>query len=230
MTGRRAPLLPRLVEAHAEVLAHPVDGEAVLVVVGQHGLVAVDHLPRAGGAARDGVDDLLAVEPRLDGEVQRLGQALDEAGDADLVDHLGQLAGADRPEPADRLAIGLHDRLGAGEILLVAAAHDGEHAVLGAGLAARDGRVDEADALFPADAMQLARNLGGGGGVVDEDGALPHAGEGAGVAQHDRAQIVVIADAGHDELGALGRLGRGRGVGAAVLLGPRLRPWPSLRL
>ena len=44
-----------------------------------------------------------------------------------------------------------HDHgLDAGEGVGVAAAHDGEHAVLRARLAARDRRVDEGDAAIPA--------------------------------------------------------------------------------
>ena len=67
---------------------------------------------------------------------ERLGEALDQAADADLVDHLGELAGARRPDQVDRSRIGFDHRLGFAEIGLVAACHDGEGAVFGAGLAA----------------------------------------------------------------------------------------------
>ena len=43
--------------------------------------------------------------------------------------------------------------------------------------------------------------------VVDVDRARLHAGERAVLAERHLAQIVVIADAGEDEIGALGRLG-----------------------
>src|SRR6185312_9136027 len=37
---------PGLLEHDAEVLAHPVDGKAEIVLAGEHGLVTVFHLPR----------------------------------------------------------------------------------------------------------------------------------------------------------------------------------------
>ena len=45
-----------------------------------------------------------------------LGEALHEPGDADLVDHLGELAGAGRTHQADHARIGVDDRLGLVEI------------------------------------------------------------------------------------------------------------------
>src|SRR3546814_1208185 len=72
-------------------------------------------------------------------------------------------------------------------------------AVLGAGLAAGDGGVDEGDAPLLAGGGQLARQLGRGGGVVDENAARGHAGEGPLLAQHHAAQVVVVADAGRSE-------------------------------
>jgi hypothetical protein len=50
--------------------------------------------------------------------------------------------------------------------------------------------------------VQLARHLGRGRGVVDEDGARRHAGQGTVRAQHDGPQVVVVADAGEHELGS----------------------------
>ena len=132
-------------------------------------------------------------------------EALDEAGDAHLVHHLGDLARARRADQGDRLGVGHGDRVGLVERPLLAAAHHGELAVLGARLAARHRRVDEVDAVLLALRMELARDVGRGGGVVVEDRALAHAGEGAVVAQHDRAQVVVVADAAEHDLLALAR-------------------------
>jgi hypothetical protein len=56
----------------------------------------------------------------------RLGQALHEAGDADLVDHLGQLPGAAGAQQGDRGEKAMRHRLHALEGRRVAAAHDGE--------------------------------------------------------------------------------------------------------
>ena len=64
-----------------------------------HGLAAVLHLPGAGGALGDHVEHRLDVEPGLLAEMDALGESLDEPGDADLVDHLGELARR-RPVPA----------------------------------------------------------------------------------------------------------------------------------
>ena len=153
-----------------------------------------------------------------------LGEALDQARDADLVDHFCQLAGAGRSQPLAHPRIGTgDDRLGALIGVLVAAAHDRQHAVLRAGLAAGDGTVDEFEAGLLGGRIQLARDVGGSGGVVDEGRALLHAGKGAVGADRDRAQIVVVADAAHHEILALGGGLRGRGGLAAELLGPLLR-------
>ena len=73
--------------------------------------------------------------------------------------------------------------------------------------------------------VQFARDVGRGGGVVDEDRAALHAGEGAVGPERDRAQIVVVADAGEDEIAALGG-GAGRRRRLAAVFGdplPRLR-------
>ena len=111
-------------------------------------------------------------------EVDAFGEALHQAGDADLVDHLGELAGAGRAHQADHAGIGVDDRLGAvRRSLRLAAAHHGQHAVFGAGLAAGDRRVDEAEALRLGGVVQFAGDIGAGGGVVDQDCARLHAGE-----------------------------------------------------
>src|SRR3984885_5374738 len=54
---------PRFVEADVEVLAHPIDGEAEIELAGDHGLVAVLHLPGLRRALGDGGDQLFDVEP-----------------------------------------------------------------------------------------------------------------------------------------------------------------------
>src|SRR6516162_2805037 len=84
----------RLGEADRQVLAHPVDGEAEVELALIHRLAAVIHLPGSGRAFRDHLEHGLDVELRTLGEMNALGEALDQARDADLVDHLGQLPGA----------------------------------------------------------------------------------------------------------------------------------------
>src|SRR5215468_11430062 len=83
-------------QADAQVLAHPVDGEAEVELALDHGVGAVVHLPGLRGALRDDLDQLRAIEPGLLREVHALREALQQPGDADLVNHLGQLTRADR--------------------------------------------------------------------------------------------------------------------------------------
>src|SRR5262249_12853654 len=116
--------------------------------------------------------------------------------------------------------IGGDHLLGACERAVVAAAHDGEHAVLRTRLTAGNRRVDEIDAANLRLLIKLARDFGRGGGVIDYDCAFADAGENAVLAEHDFAQIVVIADAGHDEILTLRGLPRRRRALAAVLLDP----------
>src|SRR3990167_7091760 len=140
--------LPALALGHwdAEVLAHPVDGEAVVELAGDHVLPAIVHLPALRRAFGDGAHHLVHVEAGALAEVQRFGQALDEAGNAHLVHHLGDLARARRADQGDRLGEGVGNGLGPVERRLLTAAHHGELAVLRAGLAARNRRIDEVDA------------------------------------------------------------------------------------
>ena len=103
----------RLGEADRQVLAHPVDREAEVVLAGHHGLVAVLHLPGLRRALGDGGDQRLDVEAGLLGEVDALGEALHQSRDADLVDHLGELARAGIAEELAHPRVGRDHRLGA---------------------------------------------------------------------------------------------------------------------
>ncbi|MPL79213.1 hypothetical protein SDC9_25088 [bioreactor metagenome] len=203
-------------EADPQILAHPVDGKAEVEFARLHRLSAVRHLPAARRALADRLDHIRDRQPGLLGEMQRLGEPLHQPRDGDLVAHLGQLAGAGLAHPPAGLGIGRNHRLGRGIIRLGAAAHHRQHAVLGPRLPARDRRVDKAKAHLSGQRRQFARDLGRHRGVVDEDRVRPHAGESALVAETDGAQVVVIADAGHDEIGARGGRGR-RGRGAPAM-------------
>ena len=112
--------------------------------------MAVLHLPGTSPPFGNDFDNLFNVQAGFLAKVNPLGEALDETGDADLVDHLGELAGADGAHQADHAGKGVDDRLRLLEGLRLAAAHDGEHAVLGTGLATGHRRVDEAAALAAA--------------------------------------------------------------------------------
>ena len=150
-------------------------------------------------------------------------QALHQPGDADLVDHLRKLAASCRPHQPDHARIGVDPRPRFLEDLRLAAAHDGQHAVFGAGLAAGDRRIDETAATGAGGGVEFAGNFGAGRGVVDQDGAWLHSGKDAVGAGGDLAQVVVVADAGEDEIGVARRLRRRRRRCAAIDLGPAFR-------
>ena len=74
--------------------------------------------------------------------------------------------------------------------------------------------------------VKLAGNVRRGGGVIDEDRALLHARECAVRPNRHLAQIIVVADAGEDEVGiarGLRRSVRGRAADSATQASARLR-------
>ena len=77
-----------------EILAHPVHREAEVEFVVDHGAAAVLHLPALRRALADHVQHQLHVQVGRLAEGDGFGQPLHHAGDANLVDHLGQLAGS----------------------------------------------------------------------------------------------------------------------------------------
>ena len=150
-------------------------------------------------------------------EVNAFRETLHHAGDADLVDHLGELAGARRAEQLAHARVGGDHLLGATVGLGVAAAHHGEHAVLRARLSARYRRIDEVKAALLRRFIQFARDLRGRGGVIDEYRVLAHFRERGA---RDRPHVIVVADAHHHEVLACGSFLRRLGDLAAEFLGP----------
>ena len=79
---------------------------------------------------------------------------------------------------SDGFAIGLHGRAGAFKGGRVPADHDGKGSILGAQLAAADGRVEELDARGGESLGEFACGSRHDGGVIDNDqtgtGALKH--------------------------------------------------------
>src|SRR3546814_3372385 len=58
----------------------------------------------------DHIEHLVAVEPGLHPEVQALGQGLDQTCDADLIDHLGELARTRLAHQRDGPTVAAHGR------------------------------------------------------------------------------------------------------------------------
>jgi len=107
----------------------------------------------------------------------------------------------------------------------VAAAHDGQRAVLRARLAARHGRIDEMQATFSCKRVEFACDVGRCRCVIDEHGARCHPGKCALVSEHDTAQVFVVANACEYEIGTACGIAW-RGGRAATVFG---RPLGSLR-
>ena len=178
-------------------------------------------MPALGGSLADDIEDLLYIEVGTQTEGNGFGQALHHTGHADLIDHLGQLTVA----AGAHIGEGAREGVGHGgnliEYLLIAAAHDGELAVDRTGLTARYRGIDKVQAALAGLGIQLASHLRRGRGVIDKDGPRLHARKGAVVAQHNGAQVVIIAHAGEDHACALdGFAGRGRMAAARKLFGP----------
>ena len=104
----------------------------------------------------------------------------------------------------DGLADRVEDRLGGREVLGRAADHDRQRSVLGAGLAAGDGRVEQPEAALARGLRQLGGDVRPDAGEVDHErargGAVEHAvlaGEHlldvGGVRHHDRDDVGVLA-------------------------------------
>src|SRR5690606_22036087 len=92
-TGTRAPL--RLASSStSQVLAHPVNGKPEVKAPLDHGAATVDHLPALGGALVDHVEHLAHVKSGCLAKRDPSGKGLYQTGDADLVDHFCELAGA----------------------------------------------------------------------------------------------------------------------------------------
>src|SRR5205823_4299184 len=73
-----------------------VDREAEIELVGDHRLAAIFHLPRLRSAFADDVEHAKRIQSGALCEVQPFSEPLNDARDANLIHHLGKLAGAGR--------------------------------------------------------------------------------------------------------------------------------------
>src|SRR5262249_15145463 len=129
-------VLARLLQDDGEILADPVDGEAEIELALGHALPAVIHLPGLSCALRDRVDHLHHVELCRFCKVKRLGERFDQASDANLIDHLGELARACWADQVYRTRVGLDYRFCFSESFLVSPDHHRQRSGLRTRLAA----------------------------------------------------------------------------------------------
>src|SRR5436190_226896 len=151
------------------------------------------------------------------------GNALDGTGDANLIDHLGELARTGRSHEADHLGEAINDGFRRFEGIGIAADHHAELSVFRAGLSAGYRGVEAANVFLLRRFVEFTRYRRGRRRVVDVDGARLHTGERAVGAEYNRPKVVVIADAREDEVRPFGGgLWRRRGL-PSVLGDPLFR-------
>ena len=149
---------PGELERDRQVLEVERGPEPERVVVGDHLPAPVLEDPALGHAAAERRRDGLRVEARLHREDHPLGDAEVDAGDHDLVHGLDGLARARRAEVGDGRAHRGQDRPGALDVVGLAADEDREGRLAGAFRAARDRRVDHADAALAEPARRTRRS------------------------------------------------------------------------
>ncbi len=155
-------------------------------------------------------------------KVDGFGEALHQAGNADLVDHLGQLPCAAFSHQADEFCEAFDDRLGLVESILVSTAHYCQDTVFGTCLTTGNRSIDEAAALVLGRCIKFTGNFGRRCGVVDKNRAFFQSMKGTIIAGRDGAQIVVVSDAGKDEVATFSCFLRGLGEVAAIFGSPFL--------
>jgi threonine dehydratase len=146
----------------------------------------------------------VGIQPGCRGEADRFAQALQDPGDAHLVGHFGGLAGPIWPDMNYPSAIGGHDRAGTLYRLGGSAAHNRELAILGPGLTAGNRCIDCRETIFGGIGGKVAGHLGGNCGVIDKQCALCYGGKCAVLALYHLLNVLIIADAGDDDVSAFG--------------------------
>ena len=111
---RQRVIAPRFGEAGRQILAHPIHREAEIELAVEHGLIAVLELPALRCALRDHLGGFACSRPACTAKFSP-SEVLNQPGNEDLIDHLGELAIADRAHMRHRAAVMRHHRLGARE-------------------------------------------------------------------------------------------------------------------
>ena len=102
------------------------NGETEIELAGHHGFPAVVHLPGLGRSLADHLNHPLRIQVGPAGKIEGFRKALDQSGDGDLVDHLGQLAASGAAHEFDRPREAADQRFGPLERFGIAAHHDGQ--------------------------------------------------------------------------------------------------------
>ena len=207
-----------------DVLVVDADGAAGLeVALAHHGSLGVQH-GAAGQAAPDGVIDLHGIHTGLGGQHQGLGHGGNVQVDHDLVGQLGDAAGAGAADQQGAAAHDLKHGFEPVEVRLVAAAHNGQSAGDGAGLAAGDGSIHKAHADFLETAVALLRLTGGDAGHVAHHLAGGQRGGHAVLAEQHLPDDGAGGQDRNNEIALPGnvRIAAGRGAHIAQLLDQRL--------
>ena len=203
-------------ERQGDVLAQVLHHEAGLVVAVQG--LGGKRLGGAGAARAVGheLEHLALVDASLLGQGEGVGVAHHAGGKAHLVAELGRLAAARLVKVHDLGREGLEDGQDGGSLLFARAHDEREGAVLGALLATGDRAVEGVLVLDLGGVVDVAGELRGARGEVDEPGAaLCHADE-AVRGEVDVLHVGGIAHHGEDHVGVLCGLGGGvRPRGAA---------------
>ena len=147
------------------------------------------------------------------------GQPLHDAGDTNLVHHLGQLTVAGWTDQLDAGSEATDHGFGFGIGSGIAAHHYRERPLLRSCLTAGYRRIEEIQAALLRRCCQLTCHDGRGGCVINNHTARLGACENSLRACHYLAQVIIVANAGEDEVCALGcGCWSSSGVAAVLLL------------
>ena len=159
----------RFLQADREILSHPLHGKAEIKFSLEHRAGAVFHLPGLRSSLRNHVDDLLAVEAGAAREIHGFGQALEQASNADLVDHFRELAGPGRPHQRGGAGVAVDQPAGTLKRAGIATDHDGELAVFCSCLTAGDRGVEKSYAAVGTGGREFPGDSRGRCRVIDQN-------------------------------------------------------------
>ena len=196
--------------------------EQRLEVVREHRAALELQHRRVGRAGAHHLEHRLEVDALAPGDHERLRERRAVDGGDGVGDHLDLLAAPHLADVHDPLAHRLEQRPRALDVLLRAAGHDRQRAVLGLRRGAGHRRVDEAVAALAQGGAEAAGVGGRDRRHVDEQGTGPRGGERAVLAQQQLLDLAAVDDHRDHDVAALGQFAGGGGDAAAVLGRPRV--------